>query len=278
MTNTTKHGVIQLNRQKFDLLAVGTINIVLQMYAVVWLAFNFNLNVLAIFFLLSMTTATMPVLFVHRAWSHKSWIPNRYLNWYGLFMYNIALSGTAIGYVATHREHHKHTDVRGDPHSPYLRSRLSIQLVSTFDKINVNWMKNSIDLLRQPDHMWFARYYWYINIIFYGCLYLITPEYFPMFMALRGLGLIKGHLPNSIMHNPPWWVFPVKFSGHGASNSIILNILFFGNGECWHANHHEDPTNWKIGKRWYEIDIGAQWIRLFVYLGWATIPERKIQQ
>jgi fatty-acid desaturase len=37
-------------------------------------------------------------------------------------------------------------------------------------------------------------------------------------------------------------------------------------GEPWHANHHEDPKNWRFGKHWYQIDLGAVLIRTSVAL------------
>lgn len=264
-----------INRQTFDRVAVGVINIVLQVFGVVWLIFNFSWLALVVLIVLSVTTGAMPAIFAHRAWSHKSWYPNKYLNRFGLFMHTQSLVGSSIAYVAIHREHHKHTDEIGDPHSPYLRSRLSIQLFNAFSKVKVNWMKTTVDLLRDPDHIWFAKYYWHVNILFYGCLYLITPTYFPMIIALKGIGTLKGHTSNSLLHRPPMWILPIKFSGHGPGNSFVHNVITIGQGESWHANHHNDPSNWRLGHKWYETDIGALWIRVFVYLGWASLPQRR---
>ena len=49
-------------------------------------------------------------------------------------------------------------------------------------------------------------------------------------------------------------------SGEGANNSAFVNI--FTGGEGWHANHHERPRDWQIGKKWYEWDPAAWFIRL----------------
>jgi len=44
------------------------------------------------------------------------------------------------------------------------------------------------------------------------------------------------------------------------NNTIIGNILTAGEG--WHLNHHEDSRNYKIGRRWWQFDPTAIFIRL----------------
>ena len=60
-------------------------------------------------------------------------------------------------------------------------------------------------------------------------------------------------------------MLPINYKS-GSSNSLIHCLLVFGNGESWHSNHHQDPFSWKIGKRWYEIDLGAVVISLLIKL------------
>ena len=54
-------------------------------------------------------------------------------------------------------------------------------------------------------------------------------------------------------------------------HSLILALT--NPGECWHKNHHDDPKNYRIGKRWYEIDPPAALIEIFEKLGWAKIKK-----
>jgi stearoyl-CoA desaturase (delta-9 desaturase) len=42
-------------------------------------------------------------------------------------------------------------------------------------------------------------------------------------------------------------------------------------GEELHNNHHLDPANAKLSKRWFEFDIGWFWIKVLVYLKLAKI-------
>lgn len=267
--------MFNISKEQFSIHFIGLLTIVLQLYAIVYLIDNISIDLILTLVVFSLTVGVMPAIFVHRAWSHRAWKPGKYLNWFGLLMYTFALVGTSIGFVAIHREHHKKADQPGDPHSPHLRSRLSIQFW-VFTKVKVNWMRNCVDLLRQADHVWFAKYYWYINSLFWGGLFLITPKYFAMLLAFKGFSIIKAHAINSLLHNSPRWILPINYNGYGPANSLVFNLLSVGSAESWHKNHHDDPTNWKFGWKWYEFDPGALWIRLFVYLGWATVPERKL--
>lgn len=269
--------MFNITREDFDKRAIGMLGIFLQVFAIVYLISNFSITLLLLLLLYSITIGVMPAVFVHRAWSHKAWKPNKYLNRFGLLMYTIALGGSSIAYVAIHREHHKHTDQPGDPHSPHLRSRFSVQFLFSFTKVGVSWVRNCVDLLRDPDHMWFAKYYWHINILFWGALYVMSPYWCMMLLAFKGVGTMRAHGVNSLLHNAPWWIFPIKYSGYGAANSLFHAIVIaMGGGESWHKNHHDDPNDWRHGRLWYEIDFGAIWVRLFVLLGWASLPERKL--
>ena len=42
-------------------------------------------------------------------------------------------------------------------------------------------------------------------------------------------------------------------------------------GEELHNNHHTYPSSAKFSVKWWEIDVGWAWIRLFSWLGLARI-------
>lgn len=260
----------KFNRGNIDSLLFGTINLLAQIFAVVWIIVNFSVPLLIGYIVVSLLFGSLPMIFVHRAWSHKGWTPNYYLNLVGLFIHTISLRSTSLAWVAVHREHHKHTDTPQDPHSPYIKRWLAVQ----FGHLNISttsFVRNTIDLIRQPEHIWFAKYYWYINILFYGCLYLIDPFVLYCFIAYTGLGLMQTRMVNSLLHNSPWWISLDAHKHRGAANSYSFNLLWIGSGEAWHANHHNDPGNWKLGNKWYQFDTGTLMIRLFVILGLATV-------
>ena len=54
----------------------------------------------------------------HRLLSHKSWNAPKWFEIFGTLAGTYGLTGSSIGWVAVHREHHHYTDQERDPHSP----------------------------------------------------------------------------------------------------------------------------------------------------------------
>jgi stearoyl-CoA desaturase (delta-9 desaturase) len=46
-------------------------------------------------------------------------------------------------------------------------------------------------------------------------------------------------------------------------------------GEELHNNHHADPANPKLSKRWFEFDIGWTYIKIFEALKLVEIRKHK---
>ncbi len=42
-------------------------------------------------------------------------------------------------------------------------------------------------------------------------------------------------------------------------------------GEELHNNHHLDPANPKLSRRWFEFDIGWMWFTIFNMIGLAKL-------
>jgi stearoyl-CoA desaturase (delta-9 desaturase) len=42
-------------------------------------------------------------------------------------------------------------------------------------------------------------------------------------------------------------------------------------GDELHNNHHLDPANPKLSRRWFEFDIGWMWFKLLSFVGLAKI-------
>lgn len=59
-----------------------------------------------------------------------------------------------------------------------------------------------------------------------------------------------------------------------AKNTPIIGILNFGEG--FHSNHHDEPGNPDFSRRWHEIDLAYQLLRLLSFAKLAKLPENKI--
>jgi stearoyl-CoA desaturase (delta-9 desaturase) len=200
----------------------------------------------------------------------------------------MALQGPVIWWAAVHRQHHKYTDQRGDPHTPYsdgtgdtsLRGLWYAHLGWLFDTHATQsegllqvFRTYTPDLLK--DEVTFSVHLRYWECVVLG---LALPAvagalwYGNVGGALQGLiwgGLVRIFLVshafwtvNSLGHT--WGRRPFKVRGN-ATNLALLAIPTLG--ESWHNNHHAVPYSARIGLTWWQIDIGYLFIRALEVLG-----------
>lgn len=203
-------------------------------------------------------------LFPHRAWAHRAWVPNRFLTIYGEFVCTLGMIGNSIGWVGIHRAHHKFADTKEDPHSPLYKSKLAIQFLSYFNKVNHRFI---VDIGRDKIHLWFYKNYWII--ISSWLIVVFWFNFLDLWLAAIGLSLLKLHAINSLAHKTPKFFITLQ-GDKQATNSLILILLNINNGEAWHYNHHLNPNDYRFGHKWYEIDPPAWIINLFCLLEWAS--------
>ena len=61
----------------------------------------------------------------HRLFTHRSFVPKRWLKIVLASIGSLAMEGSLSGWVAAHRRHHVFSDAPGDPHSPHAMDRAS---------------------------------------------------------------------------------------------------------------------------------------------------------
>ena len=185
----------------------------------------------------------------HRYVSHASFKTGRWYIWYLQFIALFANPGPVLTWAATHRMHHRYSDTEKDPHSPVIKGFWKVY-THMWGKDVVIEKKMLKGLLDNQSIRFF--YNWYFHILFSVAvvMLIIDPMLLlfglcvPIVFAFHGYGLI-----NTIPH----------MTGT-AKNSIISNILTGGEG--WHANHHADSSNWRIGQKWWQLDPSATFIKL----------------
>jgi len=222
---------------------------------------QFNYTYLAVFVFFGYFMGINTTAFMHRAWTHRAWIPNRYLNMWALLVYSIGCTGKSTSWCAVHRKHHRFSDTKQDPHSPYHRGKLHVM----FGVYEMNYpadFEYAKDLFKDSIHLWFSKYYWFVNFGLWFLLAIIDIEFLILWLGILGFHGFKNKSMNVIGHNNP--------STQDSSNSV-LNAWIYLHGEPWHKNHHENPTHWRFGRHWYEVDLGAHLIQLFVFLGWGKL-------
>ena len=191
----------------------------------------------------------------HRLLSHASWKAPKWFHYFGSLAGTYGLTGSTIGWVAIHREHHVHTDDEDDPHSPAYKGFLKVQWLSMFDTPNPRYV---VKLIRNKFHLFTHRYYFLIHLAIAGTWYMIDPMLLVSAYLFPAMILWNaGSFINTLTHM-------IGYRNHQTSdnstNIPLLGILMWGEG--WHNNHHANPNNSSFKYKWWEIDVGGWFIKL----------------
>jgi fatty-acid desaturase len=184
-------------------------------------------------------------ILLHRYYCHNQFKVPPWFETMGLAMLMVAVIRSPIGWIASHRMHHTHSDTDKDPHAPkHVGYWKVLFTVWSIPRIPMRYAKD----LYQNKKLVFCHNHWFkIVACVWVVSYLISPYFFigfaliPFIFAKVGFGLL-----NTVAH------------ANGALNVPWLN--FFIAGEGYHKNHHD---NWKR-VRLHKYDTGG-WIaeRLF---------------
>lgn len=174
----------------------------------------------------------------HRYLSHKSFKCPRWFEYIMTFFATIMMVGSAVLWVATHREHHAYTDTEKDPHSPKHKGWFYAHFLQVLTNPRKKFMT---DILRDQLYRDQHKYYWHI-IGLWGVLLLIIDPFSIIYAWLAPAGLSKlcGSLVFSYSHR------------NGQPNTDAWVALVSG-GEGYHTPHHLNPRQ----VRWGKFDFGG---------------------
>ena len=203
--------------------------------------------------------------FYHRCFSHRAFKVGRGVQFAGALAGAAAAQRGPLWWVAHHREHHRFTDVPGDPHSPVIDSFWYSHVLWIFQPRNEETKLELVpDLAAFPELRLIDRYEH------------LVPGVFAVMMF--GLGMLLGHvaptlhtsglqllewgfvLPTIALYHS---TFAVNSFGHrfgrrrfdtpdASRNNWVVAVLVFGEG--WHNNHHQFPTSARQGIGRCELD------------------------
>lgn len=206
----------------------------------------------------------------HRLLTHRSYKAPKWLEYLLTIFATLALEGGPIFWVATHRVHHKFTDVPGDPHSPrdgkwwshmgwILSGKALAQSTSEL-------APHVPDLINDKFHVWISKYHW-VPLTTLGFTILAIwgwPIVFWTIFLRVTVGLHGTWLVNSANH---LWGSQRFATGDDSTNNFWVALVTFGEG--WHNNHHAHAQSARHGLRWWEIDINWYCIKALSWIGLA---------
>ena len=217
----------------------------------------------------------------HRLWTHEAYHAIWQLQVALVLLFAAAIQGPLKKWVGHHRKHHAKPDQEGDPHSPrdgLFWSQMGWNCTRTgYASAGSRYSRHLDDFPNLPRiFLWQSKHYFLFGIttgiIFPGLICSLWGD------ALGGV-LIGGFLRLNPQYHFTWIVnsfgHAVGERGKGgglATNNIrairwILGILTVG--EVYHANHHEFPGDYRLGRGFWNLDPGKWVIYVWARFGLA---------
>jgi stearoyl-CoA desaturase (delta-9 desaturase) len=172
-------------------------------------------------------------------------------------------------WVAIHRKHHRFSDAEGDPHSPHvygiwrvLSKGAGLYHSASKDSKMIqqygvgtpdDWIENN---LYTPHSRLGIALMLVIDLVLFGPWGLLVWSIQMIWIPFWAAGVING-----LAH---WWGYRNGETKDQSRNISPWGILI--GGECLHNNHHLEPANPRLSRRWFEFDIGWMWIKIFELL------------
>jgi len=229
----------------------------------------------------------------HRLFTHRSFDARTPVKVALGILGSMAVEGPILGWVATHRMHHQHSDRHADPHSPHVRADEAGNVIAArgfwgrvrgFLHAHIGWFftpdppkevmdRYVPDLQADATTVFLSRMFfpWVaLGILIPGAIaFAVTGSWVQGLLGILWGGgariFLVHHITwsvNSICHI--WGSRPFKSHDHSRNNPVF-GILAFGEG--WHNAHHAFPASARHGLRWWEIDTAYITIRTLKALG-----------
>ena len=211
-------------------------------------------------------TIVCVTLFLHRGQAHKGILFHPILSHFMRFWLWLTTGMITKQWVAIHRKHHRLTDRAGDPHSPHVFGLWKVLFGGAFLYASAakeetvlaqygigtpdDWIENK--LYTPYNYLGILIMLW-IDIQLFGMLGLLVWGVQMIWIPFWAAGVING-----LGH---WVGYRNGDTNDGSRNIVPIDIIV--GGECLHNNHHLDPANPKLSKRWFEFDIGWMWFKIF---------------
>ena len=219
-------------------------------------------------------TIVCVTLYLHRSQAHRGVEFHSVVAHFMRFWLWLTTGMVTRQWVAIHRKHHRYSDCAGDPHSPHVFGigRVLFQGAVLYHEASKD--KNMVDTygVGCPDDWIERNLYSAHSRLGIGILLLLDLWWFGWVGAIVwGIQMIwipfwAAGVINGIGH---WWGYQ-----NGETRDLSRNISPLGiiiGGECLHNNHHLEPANPKLSRRWFEFDIGWMYITLLRWVGLARL-------
>lgn len=232
------------------------------------------LEILLYTLIVTQITIACVTLYLHRGQAHKAVQFHPVINHFFRLWLWLTTGMITKQWVAIHRKHHGFTDVEGDPHSPvvfgikniffkgvayYYRAGKDARMVMSYGKGTPDdWLERKI----------YTPYPWLgislmliVDLVLFGVWGFLVWGIQMLWIPFWAAGVING-----LGH---WWGYRNTCTNDKSTNLTPWGIIV--GGEELHNNHHAEPGNPKLSRRWFEFDIGWFYIKTLSALGLAKV-------
>jgi len=213
-------------------------------------------------------------LYLHRGQAHRGIVFTPVLEHFMRAWLWLTTGMVTRQWVAVHRKHHRFTEQDGDPHSPHV---YGIRRVLFTGAGLYHSASKDAEMVAQygagtPDD-WIERNVYtqhsrlgivlmlLINVVLFGAWGVLIWGIQMIWIPFHAAGVING-----LGH---WWGYR-NVDTKDKSTNLIPWAVWIG-GEELHNNHHADPANPQLSRRWFEFDAGWMWLGLFRLLRLAKL-------
>ena len=221
-------------------------------------------------------------LYVHRSMTHRS------CEFHPVFVHFIRFylwltDGLIIPeWVAQHRKHHRLSDTELDPHSPLHLGIVGVAWKSLWKSIwhryryydtpeefkyyskgvPQDWIECNIYTRHHHLGLFVLLI---IDVMFLGWWGLLTWAIQYMWMPFWGGTMLTGY--------GHWWGYRNYDTRDNSRNLSPVGIFIAG--DELHNNHHSDPANPKMSRRWFEFDSGWMFLKIFEFFKLVKIRKEE---
>ncbi|HVP08187.1 MAG TPA: fatty acid desaturase [Burkholderiales bacterium] len=228
---------------------------------------------------LTHVTIASVTIYLHRNQAHRALDLHPAVAHFFRFWLWLTTGMVTKEWTAIHRKHHAKCETAEDPHSPQVHGINKVLWLGVILYVKESHHPETMERYGHgtPDD-WVERNL-YARYSVQG-LFLMGALDIALFGLLPG-GLI---LLTQIVWIPFWAAGVINGVGHfwgyrnwdvpapDASRNISPIGMLIG-GEELHNNHHAFPASAKFSLKWYEFDLGWQYIRALEALGLATVKK-----
>ena len=232
------------------------------------------MELILITLLMTHITIVCVTLYLHRSQAHRGVEFHPVLAHAMRFWLWLTTGMNTKQWVAVHRKHHQATDVEGDPHSPHV---FGIKTVMTTGWYLYNKASKDADFVMQygkgTPKDWIERKLYtphtrlgivlmlLIDLALFGFWGFLVWGVQMIWIPFWAAGMING-----LAH---WWGYRNGETRDQSRNISPIGIVV--GGEELHNNHHLDPANPRLSRKWFEFDIGWFYIKLLQSLKLAKL-------